>query len=235
MLSGDLIREARLRAGLTQAELGERIGQQQSVVARWERGAVVPSWRTFGRPFEAAASTSFHLSKLDESTPIVIDEHLRMTPAERFADLLGGFVSTISCWTANRYLAVPEVVPYRPDVLLEVLERHGVRYVVIGGLAAELRGSPYITRDVDVTPSRERANLRRLAAALRELNATLRVPGVEGPVEFPLDEHSFTWGTSWTFVTDHGYLNIALLLMELRAMKIFDAAQHASRSPRPFT
>jgi hypothetical protein len=106
---------------------------------------------------------------------------------------------------------VAESVPYRPDQLLEVLERHGVRYVVIGGLAAELRGSPYITRDVDVTPSRERANLRRLATALRELNAALRVPGTEGPVEFLLDEHSFDWGTTWTFVTDHGYLGVALV------------------------
>jgi hypothetical protein len=106
---------------------------------------------------------------------------------------------------------VPEPVPYRPGELLEVLERHGVRYVVIGGLAAELHGSPYITRDVDVTPSRDHANLRRLAAALRELNAQLRVPDVDEPVEFPLDEHSFDWGTTWTFVTDHGYLDIALL------------------------
>ena len=47
---------------------------------------------------------------------------------------------------------MPEAVPYRPDKLLEVLERHGVQYVVIGGLAAELRGSPYATRDVDGTP-----------------------------------------------------------------------------------
>lgn len=106
---------------------------------------------------------------------------------------------------------VPEIVPYRPGELLEVLERHGVRYVVIGGLAAELHGSPYITRDVDVTPSRDRVNLRRLAAALRELNAQLRVPEFDEPVEFPLDEHSFDWGTTWTFVTDHGYLDIALL------------------------
>jgi len=106
---------------------------------------------------------------------------------------------------------VPEAVPYQPDQLLEVLERYGVRYIVIGGLAAELRGSPYITRDVDVTPSRDRANLRRLAAALRELNAALRVPGVQGPVEFPLDEHSFDWGTTSTFITDHGYLDVALV------------------------
>lgn len=106
---------------------------------------------------------------------------------------------------------MPEPVPYRPSELLEVLERHGVRYVVIGGLAAELRGSPYTTRDVDVTPSRDRANLRRLAAALRELNAQLRVPGVDDPVEFPLNEHSFDWGTTWTFVTELGYLDVALL------------------------
>jgi hypothetical protein len=106
---------------------------------------------------------------------------------------------------------MPEPVPYRPGELLEVLERHNVRYIVIGGLAAELRGSPYITRDVDVTPSRDRANLGRLASALRELNAQLRVVGVDGPVEFPLDQHSFDWGTTWTFVTDHGYLDIAPL------------------------
>jgi hypothetical protein len=106
---------------------------------------------------------------------------------------------------------VPEAVPYRPDKLLEVLERHGVQFVVIGGLAAELRGSPYATRDVDVTPSRERANLGRLADALQELNAKLRISGVEGPVEFPLDQHSFDWGTTWTFVTTHGFLDIALL------------------------
>jgi len=86
-----------------------------------------------------------------------------------------------------------------------------VDYVVIGGLAAELRGSPYATRDVDVTPSRNRANLGRLAKALRELDAKLRIPNVDSPVEFPLDQHSFDWGTTWTFVTVHGYLDIALL------------------------
>jgi hypothetical protein len=86
-----------------------------------------------------------------------------------------------------------------------------VRYIVIGGLAAELRGSPYITRDVDVTPSRERANLGRLAHALRELDAQLRVVGADQPVEVPLDQHTFDWGTTWTFSTSHGFLDIALL------------------------
>ncbi|MGC8499318.1 MAG: hypothetical protein ACP5OV_07485 [Acidimicrobiales bacterium] len=104
-----------------------------------------------------------------------------------------------------------EMVPYRPDELLAVLERHKVLYVVIGGLAAELRGSPYVTRDVDVTPARTQENLTRLAAALRELDAKLRIPDVEDPLAIALDERTFGQGTTWTFVTKHGYLDIALL------------------------
>jgi hypothetical protein len=89
MRSGALIREARLRAGLTQAELGERIGQPQSVIARWERGAVTPTFETLREVIRGCGlDLSFNLSKLDDSTTIIIDEHLNMTPAERFADLL---------------------------------------------------------------------------------------------------------------------------------------------------
>jgi transcriptional regulator with XRE-family HTH domain len=40
MRSGDLIREARLRAGLTQYELAERTGRDRSVIARWEQASV---------------------------------------------------------------------------------------------------------------------------------------------------------------------------------------------------
>jgi hypothetical protein len=46
MLSGDLIREARLRACLTQDELGERTGRDRAVIARWEQGVVAPSMET---------------------------------------------------------------------------------------------------------------------------------------------------------------------------------------------
>lgn len=44
--SAALIREARLRAGLTQAELAGRTGRDRSVIARWEKGAVAPSVET---------------------------------------------------------------------------------------------------------------------------------------------------------------------------------------------
>jgi hypothetical protein len=104
-----------------------------------------------------------------------------------------------------------DFVPYRPDEILEVLERHKVLYVVIGGLAAELRGSPYVTRDVDVTPARTKENFTRLASALTELEAKLRVPDMEEPLAIELDERTFEQGTTWTFVTKHGYLDIALL------------------------
>ena len=43
MRSARIIREARLRAGLTQAELAERSGRDRTVVARWEQGLVAPS------------------------------------------------------------------------------------------------------------------------------------------------------------------------------------------------
>jgi hypothetical protein len=79
---------------------------------------------------------------------------------------------------------MPDVTPYQPDLMLEVLERHHVLYIVIGGFAAELRGSPYATRDVDVTPARTRGNLGRLATALTELEASF---------EFP------TWRIRWKF------------------------------------
>jgi transcriptional regulator with XRE-family HTH domain len=46
MRSADLIREARLRAGLTQYELAERSGRDRSVIARWEQGTVAPNLET---------------------------------------------------------------------------------------------------------------------------------------------------------------------------------------------
>lgn len=100
--------------------------------------------------------------------------------------------------------------PFRPEHILETLERHSVRYVLIGGLAATLRGSPYPTGDVDVTPATDRANLGRLADALRELEAKLRVEGHAEAVDWPLDERSFDQGTSWTFTTSCGLLDIHL-------------------------
>src|ERR1035437_5552652 len=89
MLSGDLIKEARLRADLTQTELGARMGKAQSVIARWERDDVSPSLETVRDIVRACGlELTFFMSKFDDSNVTIIDEHLRMTPAERFADLM---------------------------------------------------------------------------------------------------------------------------------------------------
>lgn len=75
---------------------------------------------------------------------------------------------------------------FDPERLLEVLARHGVEFVLIGGLAAVAHGSPLPTADVDVTPDRDAANLDRLATALRELGARIRTGDPDGVV-FPID------------------------------------------------
>ena len=59
--------------------------------------------------------------------------------------------------------------PLDPQRLFAVLERHGVDYVLIGGLAAVLYGSALVTNDADICPDRDHANLERLAAALQDL------------------------------------------------------------------
>jgi len=89
MVSGDLIKEARLRAGLTQSELGARLDKSQSVIARWERDDVSPSLETVREVVRACGlDLTFFMSKFDDSNVTIIDQNLRMTPAERFADLM---------------------------------------------------------------------------------------------------------------------------------------------------
>ncbi len=75
---------------------------------------------------------------------------------------------------------------FDPERVLEVLQRHGVDFVLIGGLAAVAHGSPLPTTDVDVTPDRNAANLDRLAGALRELDARIRTGDPDGVI-FPVD------------------------------------------------
>jgi hypothetical protein len=65
----------------------------------------------------------------------------------------------------------PEGRPLDIGRLLETLARHGVEYVVIGGVATQVHGQRRTTMDLDVTPDPAPENLRRLAAALEELEA----------------------------------------------------------------
>ncbi len=64
-----------------------------------------------------------------------------------------------------------EHVKFDPYALLQALDRHRVTYIVIGGFARVVQGTEEITRGLDIVPSTRPENLRRLDAALRDLDA----------------------------------------------------------------
>jgi transcriptional regulator with XRE-family HTH domain len=89
MISSDLIREARLRAGLTQRELGERIGRPQSQIARWESGRVEPSLETLRTLIRACGlELTYGLANYDDSYVPYIERLLELSPQERIEDAL---------------------------------------------------------------------------------------------------------------------------------------------------
>jgi hypothetical protein len=92
--------------------------------------------------------------------------------------------------------------------ILEALQRHSVRYVVIGAVAAIAQGSPLPTEDIDVTPARDIANLERLAAALLDLDASLRVPDKPEGMPFPFDATYLAGNEIWNLTTPHGDLDL---------------------------
>jgi hypothetical protein len=61
--------------------------------------------------------------------------------------------------------------PFEPLPVLRALSASSVEYVLIGGLAAVLHGSPLPTYDIDITPSATTKNRQRLSEALAELGA----------------------------------------------------------------
>lgn len=68
--------------------------------------------------------------------------------------------------------------PLDVDCVVEVIDRHHVRCLLAGGVAARFHGSEDPTEDVDVLPDGDDENLRRLGAALTDLGAFLRVGGL---------------------------------------------------------
>lgn len=93
---------------------------------------------------------------------------------------------------------------FDPFAVLRTLVRLDVRFVLIGGFAAAIRGSPVITGDIDVCHARDEDNLERLAAALRRLGATLR--GAPPRIPLRLDAEALEAGDHFTFSTKAGAL-----------------------------
>lgn len=101
------------------------------------------------------------------------------------------------------------VLRFEPEALLGALEREGVRYVVIGGLAAILHGAPTFTQDLDVCPARDSENLERLARALRSVSAKIRTADAPEGLPFACDAVFFRNVELVNLITPYGELDIS--------------------------
>lgn len=99
--------------------------------------------------------------------------------------------------------------PFDPLGLLQALAGAEVEFVVVGGVAARLHGSPSLTRDVDICHATSGENLERLAGLLRVLGARLR--GVDEDVPFLVESKTLAAGANFTVVTRAGDLDILAL------------------------
>ena len=96
---------------------------------------------------------------------------------------------------------------FDPVRICSILNEESVDYVVVGGFAAVVHGSVLPTADVDVIPSREAANLDRLARALTRMNAMVRTSG--DPVPVRLDGPFLAqMPVMLNLVTDHGDVDL---------------------------
>jgi transcriptional regulator with XRE-family HTH domain len=87
--SADLIREARLRAGLTQYQLAERSGRERSVIARYEQGAVAPSVETLIELVRACGfDLPLELVQRDESRLERLRRNVLLSPERRVQRVL---------------------------------------------------------------------------------------------------------------------------------------------------
>jgi hypothetical protein len=104
--------------------------------------------------------------------------------------------------------------------LIAALARHNVDYIVIGGVATQVHGHRRTTMDLDLTPDPSPENLRRLGAALADLEARPRDAGaaqVEIPVSDP--ERLAVAAIVPPLLTRHGQIHI---LREPKGARGFD-------------
>ena len=90
-------------------------------------------------------------------------------------------------------------------MVVATLQRHGVEFLIVGGMAEALFGSDRPTYDVDICYRRRPENFTRLATALKEIQARLR--GVPPDLPFQLDARTLEAGNNFTFPTQLGDLD----------------------------
>ncbi len=219
-----IVREARARANLSQRALADRAQTAQSEIARIETGRQGPSLATLERLVRAAGfDLKIELVPHDDHDERLIDAMLALPVEERLDSLeeqseLFASVKEVkevardaSDSSEGEPLPGPRRVAFRPRAFLEVLVRHELRFVILGGVAERILGSPRTTDDFDFCPAMSRANLERLAAVLNEVDARFRAEGLElegFPTAEPWSSPSFGSYPSLALITRYGFFDV---------------------------
>lgn len=114
-----------------------------------------------------------------------------------------------------------------PDfrTIAEALRAAGVEFVIIGGVALVLHGSPRVTVDLDLCYARTPENLDALARALAPFHPSLR--GAPAGLPFVLDARSLKSGLNFTLSTDAGDVD---LLGDVPGLGGYEAVAKAASS-----
>jgi transcriptional regulator with XRE-family HTH domain len=174
--SGQLIRQARLRAGLSQQELAGRIGRPAPQIARWERDTVEPGLGTIRSVLRACGyDLSLELIEFDPSLDAELIVELRKAPAERWLDQADA-LRAIATKGADAQRAagldpLPAFATWDPWRLVARLQEGQCDYIIIGAFAAQLHGLGLPSTNVDICPAVRPSNIEKLNRALRALQA----------------------------------------------------------------
>jgi hypothetical protein len=101
-----------------------------------------------------------------------------------------------------------DIERFEPEQILARLRTAGVRFIVIGGLAAQAHGSPTLTRDLDVCYALDRDNLEPLAGVLSDIGAIRRGLPSDAPPMPPVDARTLRASALLTLETAHGSLDL---------------------------
>jgi transcriptional regulator with XRE-family HTH domain len=216
MSPGALLRQARARYGVSQAQLAVRAGTTQSAISRIERDRISPTVQTLRALLDLLGEDLVIVSgRRDSGVDLSLNEaNLELGPSGRIERGLGWSDTVRRGGGGENPSAATKGPMARADLgeglelhpLLGTLARRGVDFVVVGGVAGWVHGSVYPTFDLDVAYARDRDNLERMAAALSDLQARWRGGPPELPIE--LDAAMLYNGANFTFETPFGQFDI---------------------------
>lgn len=112
--------------------------------------------------------------------------------------------------------------PLDAERILRALAEHRVDYILIGGLAVQTHGHVRTTNDADLIPAPDPANLARLAAALRSLEARVLNKGEE---DTEIDAKMLPRATIWQFASRDGGIDV---MREVPGGRSFDELSEGS-------